>query len=91
VKPLQVIPGGIEKPQSAGCLKTDRRGIRQFIPELFVSLDDIILLAIENTIEASQHNEGQNHIAVFVLFERPPQNIVCDLPYKVGFVLEVVH
>ena len=89
LQPLQVVSRGIVEGQT-GFLFDDRIDIVYFIFERFIQFNNFILMRFDEAIEAPQHHEGQDHIAVFMGFEQSPQFIVAHFPYKRGYFLKPV-
>lgn len=56
-----------------------------------VHLLHVRLGGLVDTIEATQHQKRQHHIARLVMHKGTEQNIVGDLSDKIGFVLKIGH
>jgi hypothetical protein len=48
-------------------------------------------LRLEHQVQAAQDDEGQDHVPVLVRLERAAENVICDLPDKVGFFSEKTY
>ena len=87
----QIINAGVVELQAVRGLKENLGRVGQDVLELFMCFNDRVFIILKYAVQPSQYHKGKDNIPVFVLLKQAPQNVVGDLPDKIGLVLEVVH